>query len=131
MESKERALAEKYMRPGAVVLEYGSGGSTLHFSRLVAQYYSIEHNTEWCGDVEKKINHLNLNVSYHCVPTNNGFEACPGGNNCLSHYKDFTNYIEEPSKWGVKFDVVLIDGRARAQCAVFIRDYLKDEQSVG
>ena len=119
------------MRPGAVVLEYGSGGSTLHFSRLVAQYYSIEHNTEWCGDVEMKIKHLNLNVSYHCVPTNNGFEACPGGNNCLSHYKDFTNYIEEPSKWGVKFDVVLIDGRARAQCAVFIRDYLKDEQSVG
>ena len=78
--------------------------------------------------------HIGLgNVHYHCIYDIPKRPYCDGESiKCpQSRYSWYKDYIEEPSKWGVKFDVVLVDGRARPQCAVFIRDYLRDENSIG
>jgi len=39
--------------------------------------------------------------------------ACVSGN-----YTEFASYIEKPHELGRKYDVVLIDGRARIECAI-------------
>ena len=44
MSPKEIAFIEKYLTKDKVMLEWGAGGSTLYFSQLVKEYYSIEHN---------------------------------------------------------------------------------------
>eukprot|EP00042_Codosiga_hollandica_P048174 m.534795 g.534795 ORF g.534795 m.534795 type:complete len:124 (-) comp57608_c0_seq31:552-923(-) len=44
MDSREREMVEKHLSPHMTMLEYGSGASTLHFSRRVKAYYSVEHD---------------------------------------------------------------------------------------
>ena len=36
-----------YLRPDMEVLEWGSGGSTLYYSKYVTSWYSIEHDQSW------------------------------------------------------------------------------------
>ena len=55
MSQKEIKMIEKYLTPETIMLEYGSGGSTIHFSKFVKEYYSLEHNKEWYNKVKIKI----------------------------------------------------------------------------
>ena len=50
---------------------------------------------------------------------------------CGSVYRDYRAYIEAPAELPYVYDVVLVDGRARPQCAVFIIPYLRNENSLG
>ena len=52
-----------YLNKTDTVLEYGSGGSTTHFSKYVKHYYSIEHNKEWYEKVKNESNDIS-NLSY-------------------------------------------------------------------
>ena len=47
MSKEEIKLIEKYLNKNQVVLEWGSGGSTAHFSKFVKEWYSIEHDKDW------------------------------------------------------------------------------------
>jgi len=46
---------DKYLQPGMVVGEYGSGGSTLFFARRVKSVYSIEDNVHWFERVKQRL----------------------------------------------------------------------------
>ena len=48
-------MIEKYLSPETIMLEYGSGGSTLYFSKFVKEYYSIEHDKKWYDEIKIKI----------------------------------------------------------------------------
>jgi len=50
----------KYLNPNDIMLEYGSGGSTLFFSKHVKEYYSLEHEPEWYKKTFEKIKKLNV-----------------------------------------------------------------------
>lgn len=47
MEYPEALKAEQYIKGKNKMLEWGCGGSTLYFPKLVKNYVSIEHNQEW------------------------------------------------------------------------------------
>tara|TARA_Y100000310_G_scaffold65582_1_gene61073 strand:- start:2977 stop:3189 length:213 start_codon:yes stop_codon:yes gene_type:complete len=55
MQAAEGKLISKYLNSKKVMLEWGAGGSTVYFSKLVKQYISIEHNLEWYNKVKKEI----------------------------------------------------------------------------
>ena len=57
MSRDEIGMIEGYLKPSFKMLEYGSGGSTLYFSRLVKEYYSVEHDVEWYEKITKTLNH--------------------------------------------------------------------------
>lgn len=106
------------------MLEWGSGGSTTLFSYLVSRYYSIEHVEDWYNKVSSELkNHPSLNVNYFNIPPDFP-RTIP------TKYSEFKTYIEYPKNFNSKFDKVLIDGRARAQCAKFILPYLKENSIV-
>jgi hypothetical protein len=57
---------------------------------------------------------------------NNWDSLCTG-----KYFKLFENYVTYPSRLNQKFyDFVLIDGRARPECAKFIYDYLHDDSLI-
>ena len=54
-----------------IMLECGSGGSTLEFSSIVYKYYSIEHDKEWYKYISNKLKSYQLNnVTYKYVKQN-------------------------------------------------------------
>jgi len=123
------------------MLEWGSGGSTLYYGKRVGKLYSIEHDPLWgktVGDwlawrhawARVLLGRKEPRVSYHVVEPNVPSPPRP------SKAEDYRSYIDRVDLLGVpRFDVVLIDGRAREHCAqkalryidrssiVFIHDY--------
>jgi len=106
------------------VLEWGSGYSTLYFSKLIPEdaiWISIEHNVDWANKVESFIN--NQQVKLICVKPNKIPWGGPGRDGT---YQDFKDYIDAGRKFA-PYDFILVDGRARADCLTFAYDILNEK----
>ena len=112
------------------MLEIGSGGSTLYFSKYVENYYSIEHDESWFEDVERwvdkeKISNVKMILRQkNEIPATDKAEPIVAESwdqlDCSSRSKEYKDYIQAPLDFGVLFDVVLVDGRARPECFKFL-----------
>jgi predicted O-methyltransferase YrrM len=131
MHPNEINLILMFLHPDHSMLEWGCGGSTVLFSKYVKEYYSIEHNKEWHSQVTQKISDSKLdNIKFIHVPTDDGIEKdflpeTEGQN--LTHKERYNTYIKYPHKFNVKFDRILIDGRARQFCIDECLSLLKDD----
>lgn len=121
MSNQERSLIEDNLNKDHIMLEWGSGGSTISFAPLVKKIYSIEHDPAWFRKVDSlKAN----NVDYFLVESNRGRSADD------TPKEDFIDYINKVDDLNVdRFDVVFIDGRARKYCAEKVLKYI-DENSL-
>ena len=127
----------------ATVLEFGMGGSTLHFAKLVKQYFAIESNPNFFHDVTHSTRFdqntkVCLREQYeYTMPSdvstianhrlfsimNSTMAAKPRSH--TSRLRGFESYILQASRFGVsKFDFILIDGMARAAAAFFVLDLI-------
>ncbi|WP_160128049.1 O-methyltransferase [Kordia antarctica] len=79
------------------VFEFGSGNSTLWFASKVKRIFSVEHDTEFYN---QKLNELKSFANIQC-------ELIPLGEGYSDKILDFTN----------EFDIIVIDGRERVECA--------------
>ena len=91
------AFLKERLHPGMSVLEYGSGNSTLWWSERVVNVISCEHDADWYKLMQPK---LPTNVEYLCETLEEG--------------RKYANAI---SRFPQKFDIVIIDGRDRVNCA--------------
>lgn len=119
MDQKEIDLIKHYLTPTDVMLEWGSGGSTVTFSPLVTKYYSIEHVKDWYTKVDQEIKNQELEDRI-----TNILQEPDQPRTIPTKYSEFKSYIELPSTLGVNFNKVLVDGRGRQYCALFVLDYL-------
>lgn len=78
------------------VFEYGSGNSTFWWSQRVSSVVSYEHDLEWYQSLKERIPH---NVEYHYCPLEHG------------------QYCKAIREYNKSFDIVIIDGRDRVDCA--------------
>ena len=53
MTKDEIQFFKSYLDDSKLVLEYGSGGSTLEYSKLVKKYISIENEKRWYDSINK------------------------------------------------------------------------------
>ena len=106
MEEKECRLIERYLGPDHTCLEWGAGGSTLHFSQLVRRYVSIEHDLAWHSRL------ASLGAPAELILTEVDHTGGAGDPQV------FAEYIRRPVELKVKFDRILIDGRCREACAM-------------
>jgi predicted O-methyltransferase YrrM len=100
--------ASRNFKKDTTLLEFGSGNSTMFFSKLCNHVISIEHNKDWYEKVKGFIsdsNVLNVNLYYK-----SGDE-----------YIDFAKSL--PDNY---LDIVLIDGVNRCQCFLAVLDKVKD-----
>ena len=100
-------INEKLKLKPMSVFEYGSGNSTLWFASRVENIISIENDAVFYNKMIKKVNSIG-NVSYE-----------------LRNLND--NYSSEILEYENAFDVLIIDGRERVQCAKNCIKSLKKE----
>jgi hypothetical protein len=118
-----RALLTKNMTG----LEYGSGNSTLFFAEHLSHLISVEHDRIWYDHVQKNLDKLQLsNVGYRLIPPvppgpiqysihrEYGLEEKEFS--VRSEYREYFSYVRKfPDQ---HFDFIMIDGRARIECAL-------------
>lgn len=92
------AFLEERLHKDMTLFEYGSGYSTLFYSRLVQRVVSVEHDKTWYEAVR---NMTGSNVHLLYQPLEFDGEYC--------------RLINQQNE---KFDVVVIDGRDRVRCAI-------------
>src|SRR5580692_4174619 len=90
---------DDFLQADMTVCEYGSGGSTLFFSRRVEWVYSIEDNPEWFNLISerlraKSISNVNLKLCPFDFKNPTGFEN-----------SEYLHAIPNKS-----FDVIVVDG---------------------
>ena len=127
MSKEEINLIERYLKKDHITLEWGSGGSTAHFSKLVKEWNAIEHNKEW---YQKVLRDKPKNVNLFYVGPDYKMSKRHGVSSKWPINENFRVYANFPNKLNKKFDVVLVDGRARKWCALEIIPYLKKESIV-
>ncbi len=86
------------------LFEYGSGNSTLYYSKRVAYVYSVENDKLWYEKIESSMPE-NVNLFY-----------CE-----LEYDGDYCRYAAKTNK---KFDLIIVDGRDRVNCCVNSIDIL-------
>lgn len=130
MSKREIKKIEEYLNPKQIFFEWGSGGSTIHFSKLVNEYISIEHDINWYNKINLYIQKNNIaNIKYiYCPPDNDILLPVYTD---LSKETDFISYVNIvdilPRH---QYDIIFIDGRSRVNCAKKILNYIHKESVV-
>lgn len=111
------------LRP-ATYVEWGSGGTTNWITPLAHRSYSIEHYERYCdagatSPVQRCLKDAGRLTSV-CSPRLSKERSQEGQN-----YVRAIDAFQEPT-----FDLVLVDGRARLACALYVMRYLTDDSVV-
>jgi len=110
-----RVIISKYK--AEVCLEWGSGYSTLHFpfmSSSIKKWTSIEHDPIWYSIMNKKLDNIKHKQIEIILKTPNTYPWTDEFND--GSYSDLIEYINYPRSTGQKYDLILVDGRARKYC---------------
>jgi len=89
------------------VLEFGSGNSSIFWSKRCKNLTSIEHNKDWYNTVKEKIN----------------------SNNSKLILTDENNYVNICNK-SDKFDIIIIDGIKRRECAEHVKNCIQTDTGI-
>ena len=124
MKPDEFALFKKTVRDKKVILEYGSGGSTIYLLHKGKRLFSVESNPDffkYMGSVNVLKKTLNRSLTYRFIdlgPTNQWGKPTSIENitSWEGYYSSIWKEIN-PSK--EKVDVVFIDGRFRVCCCLY------------
>jgi hypothetical protein len=131
LSDEEVAFLKSYLKPGQVVLEWGAGKTTLELSKLVKKYYSVEHDFYWYNQILKR---KNKNVRLYFVapntPDRKYLRFSEKDDGSYSDFKNYVDFIENLSIYENKFDIVIVDGRARVDCVLKILPYISEETLV-
>lgn len=103
-------------REAPSVFEYGSGASTTWLARRCGSVFSVEHDAPWGEQVLRQTAELD-NVAIEICPP----EPVPAGaRDAVESGKpgatgDFRRYVDAIARQDRPFDLIVIDGRCRAQ----------------
>ena len=93
---------------GKTVFEYGSGFSTLYWSKKAKSVTAVEHDKSW---FEKISPQAPPNTTIHYVPEMDRYAQAP---------------LQIPGSGG-KYDIIIVDGQERYKCAQAALQCLKDD----
>lgn len=129
MTKEEIDLIKSYLGKDKIFLEWGAGGSTVEFSNYVKEYFSIEHDFDWYNVVFKKAGE---NVRLFYVPPDTPSLEWPSAfeEGRESDFKRYIKFVNNIVSLGKKFNLVLVDGRARVDCAIEVLPHLKKDAVV-
>lgn len=91
---------------GLTVLEFGSGTGSYWWAERAKYVLSVEHNEDWFNVAKEKL----LN------------------NQSIVLAKELEQYVQ--AGYGKKFDIVIIDGKYRHQCAMMVKSMLSENGMV-
>ena len=124
----ERTLSG-YGKEGRVVkvLEWGSGGSTVYFTRFMKErgiayrWVSIEYNALWYSKVsEETKDDPSVSIVLFDV----------GNNSLRQRHIEMNEYVSYPSSLNEEFDLIFVDGRKRRRCVLEAKRMLSQDGTV-
>lgn len=127
MPFQAREYVEKRLDSTARVFEYGSGGSTLYWARRVASITSVEHDADWYETVSSAVaqqafSHVQVKLVLPTVTEDEVEVDLSNPDSFSSGAKEFKDMIFRDYAQSIldfpdnHFDLVVVDGRARASC---------------
>lgn len=122
-------MVERFLagRPDARVFEYGSGASTAWLASRAASVHTVEHDAPFVEVVRELVGAAD-NVELLTVPAP---RREPGAVAVTSERSgsedlDFTDYVGTIERVGGRFDLIVVDGRARVESFRRAIPYLAD-----
>ena len=121
------AIFKALLTKDMVGLEYGSGNSTLFFASRIKHLTSVEHDAKWYALVSKQLVDLGYtNVDYKLIPpaldaplTYSLAQEYGLPENEFAIRTEYTKYFSFARTFpNNHFDMIMIDGRARIECAL-------------
>lgn len=115
-------------RPGAQVFEYGSGASTVWLAKRAGSVISVDHDAGWIDFSRPRLAELG-NAVVELVAADAVPDADPHYHSGKSGSRgaSFRTYVDSIDRWPGQFDLIVIDGRARAACLTKAVDRLTDD----
>jgi predicted O-methyltransferase YrrM len=103
-------------REDPTVFEWGSGASSLWLADRVRVVHSIEHDQSWADVMRSKVpQNVDLRV-VQATPVAHGSTAEASSSKAGFEGLDFSDYVSAIEQVPGRFDVVVVDGRAREAC---------------
>ena len=114
-----------YLKKEMILFEWGSGGSTLFFSKLVDQVVSVEYDEEYYHFVQEQLKGKgNVELILEKPQEKGVFRSFSPGH--LNSY--FDNYVKTIETYPDRyFDVIVVDGRQRNQCFKLALKKIKED----
>lgn len=119
------AVAEEFLaaRPGARVLEWGSGASTLWLAKRAREVISIEDDANWYGQIHALVP---TNVTHRLVPSDTRFRPFFAAQRRDLLHRSYREYVLAGCGQG-RFDLIVVDGRCRRRCLHLAARLLKSD----
>lgn len=123
-----RVFLDAHALPEARVFEWGCGGSTLYFADRGCTLVTVEHDQMWLDRCSTAVQRSNVTLLYRppddsdirdkrlSDPLAYRSKCVPGS---------FEMYATAIEDYGL-FDVILVDGRARASCLYHAKSHVAD-----
>lgn len=121
-------IFETLLNNSMIGFEYGSGKSSIFIAKKIKHLTSVEHNEKWFTHIKETFKNLGItNVDYHFIPPKPGkssiqysfkqdYNLMEDSFEIMTDYHDYFSLIKNyPDE---HFDFILIDGRARVECAL-------------
>ena len=100
----------------ARVFEFGSGASTAWLARRAGEVHSVEHDEPFVERLRPMLEPF-PHVHLHAVPATERTAASTAVSERAGHEDlDFAAYVGTIDAVGGEFDLIVVDGRARAAC---------------
>jgi hypothetical protein len=114
MGKRHRERIFSFLRPGARMLEWGAGGSTVWFANHLpagATLTSVEHDPKWFQAVQERLGSVpNVRLLLREATGRLGANATIEEED-PRHLQSFIHAVD-----GEEFDVIVVDGNARGDC---------------
>ncbi len=143
-------LLNRLVKPNFSVLEWSSGSSTVWMLPRVNRLISVESDVQWANSVVERVKQMGLShkIQFHIIPpTKNPIRSQTelqeesGENSDNSRYEwaksrhdgyYYQQYVmvELPQELHGKFDLIIVDGRARSACLRRAVSLLKPEDGL-
>ena len=120
MTRDSNTIIESLLKPSYIGLEWGSGCSTIWFSKREKHLTSVENLAYWYKQVSHKLKLENLtNVNYLFIPDYDGSKEG-------TYEMHSTKYVQVANSFSRNsLDFVLVDGVYRSACAVTATGLIK------
>lgn len=111
----------------AAVFEYGSGASSLWLAKRAGRVVSVDHDSHW-SEIVAGLAAARPNLALKVVPPGEKRSSGPfRSGDPLMRGRVFEDYVKAIETAEGPFDLIAIDGRARADCLRFALPFLKDD----
>ncbi len=105
------------------VFEYGSGASTVWLARRAGEVHSVEHHRGFADHLRPRLEGMGQ-VTLQVVEPDRVSEPVVRSDKEGCQGLDFADYVASIHSVGGEFDLIVIDGRARATCLLAARTHL-------